>query len=601
MRRTFYLAVLASLALCMFNSTDAQAAKLAQAQATNPVKHQGTMQVEPGGGESPGTPNCATHNSLVAAPYILVQGDQPQYFYYCKNSSETNPGDVPIHLRNASSLTIVVTHINPLARSFTISVNGTKYAEVSETSLASLLGIPSAVSSSQQQTRNSLGLLSECGLTSKVTSLRRQVDALIKLANAFRQGVNQLQQAYSSTIVKIETKSVISPEDIVHKATSLKGQLRTPLNLSTEPKVDDRTNGPLKPYAGNSYTDTATALSSKAKKLYGSLTAPTTGCTGSADAELQSDKAFLATLFPSAGESNSKLDDVIAEVQGSVSAAATIAQNIDSLYQIASNPQNFEIDYRIPPEDRTQSSVVVTVSWTNKNLLCPSTQPSQPTGPSNQSGQRSGTPQKSAGQPAACSAPSHGSTTFTLNFGQGPRVFESAGIAFSPLAQHSYSTGTVGSSAQCPATVGGSAAAGCIVDNGGSGWRLLPMGLVTVRYFDVHRAWWRPLVPNYLGFGAAIKSNSGTNLEYLMGPSWASPGQHVFFTFGGYVGEETKLAGGLTVGAQSVAPPSTLPTSTPYKWGVGFAITYTLGSQGGGGAKGKTTPATSSPSPTPGS
>jgi hypothetical protein len=122
------------------------------------------------------------------------------------------------------------------------------------------------------------------------------------------------------------------------------------------------------------------------------------------------------------------------------------------------------------------------------------------------------------------------------------------------------------------------------VDNGGNGWRIFPMGLASVRLADVtlRHYQWRTLIPNYFSFGATVKSNSssGTNLEYLLGPSWVSLGQHVIFTGGAYAGSVNKLGGGLIPGLQTGTVPTTLPLSTPYQWGYGFAISYKIASQG---------------------
>jgi hypothetical protein len=536
--------------------------------------------------------------SGISTPSVVIPGGQPQSFYYCDGSTSSTPRDVPIHLKNASSLTIVVRGINPLVRSFTVSINGTKYAEVNGSSFLSLLSVPSPtgqaqaaeaqarLESTKRQSQNAC-LTQYKSAEGAVDDLRDQVNALAALADAYRDKVNKAQNAYLQAIDNLEKNvqsdgSKPSQADFLDQTKTL--DLASVQALSTVLSVtsdDVKSNSALASFEGKSYSDVATSISAQALQLNGTLKAPE-NCSNDAGVKQQisEDNSFLQTLFSPAGSANSKMDQLTSEVNGAAAAATTLATNIASLQQIAMDPSNFEVELRIPPEDRVQTAVVVTVSWTNKPpSSCVSSQASQDSSPaSSPTGSAQG---QKAARPAGCSTPTQGSTSFTLNFGQGPRTFESAGLVFSPLAQHSYSTAAAGSSAACPS----SAAGGCIVDDGGTGWRILPMALATVRFADVPWSQWRTFVPNYFSFGATIKSNSssGTNLEYLAGLSWASPGQHVFLTAGAYAGEVTQLAGGLSVGPQTVAPTTTLPTSTPYRWGFGFAISYKLGSQGGNG------------------
>jgi len=538
--------------------------------------------------------------SGISTPSVVIPGGQPQSFYYCDGSTSSTPRDVPIHLKNASSLTIVVRGINPLVRSFTVSISGTKYAEVNGSSFLSLLSVPSPTGQAQaaeakaplQSSENPANKSLLCSVQyasahSAVNGLLGQENALAGLADAYRDRVNKAQNAYLQAIDNLEKNvqsdgSKPSQADFLDQTKTL--DMASVQALSTVPSVtsgDVKSNSALASFVGKSYSDVATSISAQALQLNGTLKAPE-NCANDAGVQqlISADQTFLQTLFSPAGSANSKMDQLTSEVNGAAAAATTLATNIASLQQIAMDPSNFEIELRIPPEDRVQTAVVVTVSWTNKPpSSCVSSQASQNSSPvSSPTGSAQG---QKAAQPAGCSTPTQGSTSFTLNFGQGPRTFESAGIVFSPLAQHSYSTAAAGSSAACPS----SAAGGCIVDDGGAGWRILPMALATVRFADVSWSQWRTFVPNYFSFGATIKSNSssGTNLEYLAGLSWASPGQHVFLTAGAYAGEVTQLAGGLSVGPQTVAPTTTLPTSTPYRWGFGFAISYKLGSQGGNG------------------
>ncbi len=591
------------------------------------------------------TPSCS---DVEYTPAVVIPGGQPKVFYFCKSkgSATSTVSDVPVHLRNAGSLTIVVKGINPLVRSFTVSINGTQYAEVSGSSLMSLLSIPSPAAQSpsggpgalskgtlpvslvsdltkggQGKTETPPGPAAKptcsdqyAATETRVNKLRNQVSDLVTLANLYRDKVNTAQTAYLqaiSTLEKETNKEGTHPtqSDFLPVANGL--DLVSAQNLSIVPSVsaDDANQfSDLAPFVGKAYTDIATSISAQALQL-GTLKAPE-NCDSDAAAVQQqasADNSFLQTLSSPAGAANSKMDQLIAQVNGTAAAAATLAANIASLQQIAMDPQNFEIDLRIPPEDRIQTAVVVTVSWTNKLLpSCVSSQSTQGSGPVSGSG---GAPQgqKATAQSAGCSTPTSDSRTFTAGFGQGPRTFESAGLVFSPLRQPTFTTAAAGSSAECPSMSADKTTTyqGCIVKDTGDRWRILPIGLATLRITDVSTECYqcRTLIPNYFSFGATIKSNSssGTSLEFLTGLSWTSPGHHVFATAGGYAGEVTRLAGGLSVGPQTTAPPATLPTASSYRWGFGFAISYTFGSQGGNGGQSQSppTPAGSQPSAQP--
>jgi hypothetical protein len=559
-----------------------------------------------------------TCSGLNYYPAVVIPGGQPQAFFYCESSSsQPSPDlDLPVHLKNASSLTIEVRGINPLVRTFTVSTSGTPYTEVSGSSLMSLLSIPSPTATSPPggsseppstnlatqtsshgnegggpaaQPTSQIPCLAQYESTDPVTSLQNQVAALAALVNAYQKQVTDAQAAYLQAVSALEKE--VSPDGSHPSQSEFQAvanalNLATAQSLSTVPGVTANNAGQyLTSYEGKNFVDVATAISAQATQLSGTLQVPP-NCSAQdvpqVQKQISADQAFLSTLFSPAGTSNSKMAQLQSEASGSAAAAVTLATNIGSLQQIAADPQNFEIDFRIPPEDRVQTAVVVTVSWTNKALpscvAAPSTQTSTPTA-SPSGGAQSQQPTA----PAGCPAPTSASRTFTVSFGQGPRTFESAGFAFSKLPQPSYATAAVGSSAGCPSTVQGTAQTGCIVNDAGNGWRILPIALATVRFADVPWSDWRFLLPNYFSFGATIKSNSsgGADIEYLMGPSWTSPGQHIFVTGGAYAGEETVLTGGLSAGPQVIAPPSTLPTATPYRWKFGFAISYAFGSQGG--------------------
>ena len=75
-------------------------------------------------------------------------------------------------------------------------------------------------------------------------------------------------------------------------------------------------------------------------------------------------------------------------------------------------------------------------------------------------------------------------------------------------------------------------------------------------------------------FSAGFTGNNddyGLNLEYLLGPSVLY--KNMFFTFGGYVGKQQKLAGDLYVGAPVDGD---FAVRKDYRWSWGFSFTYRI-------------------------
>jgi hypothetical protein len=125
----------------------------AQNQASKPSNGQsdgnGSSQSEP----KPSTVAAPSNPclNLVSYPAVVVPGAQPQALYYCKDTNEDENGsfEVPIHLKNSSPMTVIVKGINPLMRSFVISINGTKYAETDGRAILGFLGVSSPATNNQ--------------------------------------------------------------------------------------------------------------------------------------------------------------------------------------------------------------------------------------------------------------------------------------------------------------------------------------------------------------------------------------------------------------------------------------------------------------------
>lgn len=68
------------------------------------------------------------------------------------------------------------------------------------------------------------------------------------------------------------------------------------------------------------------------------------------------------------------------------------------------------------------------------------------------------------------------------------------------------------------------------------------------------------------------KDDAGTDLEYLIGPSFLF--RNMFFTFGGYAGRQQRLAGDLFLGAKLDG--DDVPVRKEYRWAPAFSFTYRI-------------------------
>ncbi|HEX8180050.1 MAG TPA: putative Ig domain-containing protein [Pyrinomonadaceae bacterium] len=154
-----------------------------------------------------------------------------------------------------------------------------------------------------------------------------------------------------------------------------------------------------------------------------------------------------------------------------------------------------------------------------------------------------------------------------LNFGGGPRFALAGGFVFSTLEKPEYK--------RVPAVVNGQT--GNIVglkENSNS--RILPMLMLHARLFS--KPGWNYLSGIHLSLGLTAKpDNSGTDAEFLVGPSLSFIEERLFLTFGGYAGRKQELEGNFVVG--QLIPKEfgeELPVSKHYVWKPGFALTYKI-------------------------
>ena len=70
------------------------------------------------------------------------------------------------------------------------------------------------------------------------------------------------------------------------------------------------------------------------------------------------------------------------------------------------------------------------------------------------------------------------------------------------------------------------------------------------------------------------RDNAGTDIEYLLGPSFNLFSNNLFFTAGTYAGKQQRLAGDLFLNAKLPDNQSDIPVMKEFHWKPGFAITY---------------------------
>jgi hypothetical protein len=81
----------------------------------------------------------------------------------------------------------------------------------------------------------------------------------------------------------------------------------------------------------------------------------------------------------------------------------------------------------------------------------------------------------------------------------------------------------------------------------------------------------------HLSLGITAKNdNKGTDVEYLVGPSFSMADEQLFLTFGGYAGRKQQLVGNLFQGARVPEGTAELPVQKNYKWTLGISLTYKI-------------------------
>ncbi|MGA3161914.1 MAG: hypothetical protein ABSC77_11915 [Terracidiphilus sp.] len=450
--------------------------------------------------------------------------------------------------------------------------------------------------------QNAVDLISAANIFSTVvTQAVKDSQTKIDAYNSFVLNANNATSGWRVLLDESKTLKQISPALPVFTKTMSDSAFAQLANDPTQSQFAkdslkvDSLKKVLSDEYGKDFTTVATELAAEAKTEAGHLK-PSSECDKDQDvtSKIKDDSAQLANIYqdPKSSFATTWTAQItkIAEMSTSLASAITDAQT--KLQQADATSENV---YDVA--DNSQSTDTVTLTCTNQSLLLvpvtigesgavadKNAQPAAPAAKTGASPKTTNTTgQQTTTDPAKQQTPASQTYTYRkLQFGYGPRVYESAGMVFSPLAQHSYGTAAAGSSPSCPASTPSVTYTGCIVDDSASNWRILPMMVVSYRLGEQESKKARDLTP-YISFGATVKSSAstGTSLEYLLGPSWAIAHRYLFLTVGGYAGQVTHLGGGLVLGGQTATLPSTLPTTSGYEWGPGFAVTFKLGSQQG--------------------
>lgn len=182
------------------------------------------------------------------------------------------------------------------------------------------------------------------------------------------------------------------------------------------------------------------------------------------------------------------------------------------------------------------------------------------------------TPQKDVKEAAAVDP-----ITISLKFGGAPFFSLSGGLLFSPLRKREYvriqgferdQQGNLELTNGKPnlTTVVG------LKEN--SSTRIIPAIFLNGRLQDFSNPYVDAV---HISLGITAKNdNKGTDLEFLVGPSFSMFERNMFFTVGGFAGRQQKLSGGLFEGFAVPATVDELPIQKNYRWSLGFALSYRL-------------------------
>lgn len=157
-------------------------------------------------------------------------------------------------------------------------------------------------------------------------------------------------------------------------------------------------------------------------------------------------------------------------------------------------------------------------------------------------------------------------STTILNVNCSSAFAVSAGAAFNTIRNPEYTI------VQSAPPAGGTTPVPLVGESSNSAINPYPVALAHARLKD----WGDNSYAVHYSFGVGVNPNSGGTAapEFMTGPTLSFL-RTMFVTAGLDVGKQTALAGGFHLGDTVPSGVSTIPTSTSYKAGFGFAITFT--------------------------
>jgi hypothetical protein len=376
----------------------------------------------------------------------------------------------------------------------------------------------------------------------QVVTLKDQRDAINEALRTTLNLEKQSLQDFSQGVVQLRNQT--SCAATVQSATTLANQQPFAVSLVSGVPLDQAID----------------QLANQAQSVLSQLTdGMDSSCKQSLQADINEDSAFLSALVHGTTAVPAVADQWRSQLNQLNSVNSQLASARATIQAVLQNRQNFTID---TPLSGNQVDIKATASCSPVAVLQvpPSSTPGSPA-----SATSPATPQVTGSKPAASAA---NTWSQDFKFGPGPRFVLSGGLVVSPLTQIIYSTSV--NPAAPPANI--------IIRQQNSSTRILPMAMLSGRFWDQlpYEKGYR-FVPNYLSVGVTAKStgnNTGTNIEYLLGLSWAFADRQLFFTAGAYAGWQQRLGGGLTVGEATALSSANLPISLTTVWKPGFSITW---------------------------
>jgi hypothetical protein len=474
--------------------------------------------------------------------------------------------------KNNTPLLVRLTDINPFAFQCSVSTSSQSFQE---TALSSFLGIiggvanvgastssspkaqpPSVGAAPRQRTVNSVSqpVIAQSPCVNQyldqihngqVVQLSNRRDAINAALQATLQAEQQSVQSFAQAVVLLRNQT--SCATTVQDATNLASQ--QPFSISV--------------VSGSLPLDQAIdQLANQAQSVLSQLTdGMDAACKQSLQADINEDSAFLSALVHGTTAIPAVADQWRTQLNQLNSVNSQLASARASVQAVLQNRQNFTID---TPLSGDQLDVKVAASCSPVAVL--------QVAPSSPPAAAGGALATQSQVPGAKPAPTAANTwSQDFKFGPGPRFILSGGLVVSPLSQIIYSTSS---------NPAGGTPANIIIKQQESSTRILPIAMLSGRIWDQlpFKAGYR-FIPNYLSVGVTAKSTgtTGTNIEYLLGLSWAFAERQLFITAGAYAGGQHRLGGGLTAGETTSLSSANLPISLTTVWKPGISITWAPG------------------------